>query len=79
MTSARVRVKRSSAGRAPGRSSIATTTSLSANPVLRSVNTIPVSAGHTASDSSARGMRLIAALVIGIARKTNSGESRSGR
>ena len=75
---ARRRVNARSAGALPGRSSMATTTSLRPKHTLRSVNTSPMITGHAASESMACGMRLIAALVSGIARNMSTGVSMSG-
>ena len=46
--------------------------------MLRSVNVLPDSTGHTASDSSALGMRLMAAAASGREMKLRSGVSASG-
>ena len=54
----RMPVNRRSAAREPGSSSSATTTSLNAMPMLRTMKTRPVTTGQTASDDSGSGMRL---------------------
>ncbi len=45
---------------------MATTTSLKANPRDRNMNSRPLTTGHAASDGSASGMRLMAALPSGV-------------
>ena len=49
-----------------------------AKPGLRTVNVVPESTGHVASDSRAFGMRLMAAAESGMAMKFKSGVTESG-
>src|SRR5262249_55355996 len=70
--------ERRSAGTGRARSISDTTTSLKAKPRLLTVNVLPESTGHAASDSSAFGMRLIAADDSGSATKLMSGVIESG-
>jgi len=75
---ARYSVKRQRPARAPGSSSSATTTSLNASPTLRNEKRSPFSTGQTASEMSADGIRLSAALPMGCARKESSEVRTSG-
>jgi hypothetical protein len=64
--------KRTNERVAPCSSNNATTTSLNATPKLRNMKIVPESTGKIARDSNALGMRLMAALPIGITNKVNS-------